>query len=137
MPLFLHDDGRALMPTARSIWDQILAGDFETDGHIMGDIASRAYAESWKGAERQGQIVFDEIVRSHREWIENEREKGEYAFAARRRAVMRVGLPAVRAHRESQLLEEESTWREQLDKKRNFSPEMVGLLLARIEGSDR
>jgi len=63
-----------------------------------------------------------------------EREKSEYAFTARRRAVARIGLPAVRDHRLSQLAGEERAWRAQLDRRTGTSPELGPLLLVHVEG---
>ncbi len=45
------------------------------------------------------QNKYDEMVHAHRERLARERKKGEYAFAARRRATRRIGLPRVRNHR--------------------------------------
>lgn len=132
MPIFLHDDGRVLLPTARSIWEHVMSGDCEPVEHLTGERAEKAYAESWKAAERYGHPVFSEIAGAHRKWLERERERGEYSFAARSRAIARLGLPAVRAHREAQLLEEERGWREQLKRRQSFNPEMSALLLVRI-----
>lgn len=55
-------------------------------------------------------------------------------FPARRRAIERIGLPAVRNYRLAQLDQEECSWREQLEQKFQMSPEMVPLLLIRLDG---
>ena len=56
------------------------------------------------------------------------------AFAARRRTVERIGLPAVRYHRLAQLEREEQTWRDQSKRQAEVSPDLVPLLLLRLEG---
>jgi hypothetical protein len=71
-------------------------------------------------------------VRLHREYLAREREKGEYAFAARRRIVEHIGLQAVRDHRLTQLLQEEHMWREQLRAQTETSPELIPLVLVRV-----
>ena len=49
----------------------------------------------------------------------------EHAFTARRRAVERIGLLAVRDHRLTQLAAEERSWREALDRKAETRPELA------------
>jgi superfamily II DNA or RNA helicase len=51
MALFLHDDGRTLLPTARFIWDQWLASTPELTGHIQDDNANEAFARIRDAAE--------------------------------------------------------------------------------------
>ncbi|GLW60408.1 hypothetical protein Hthe01_07570 [Hydrogenophilus thermoluteolus] len=73
-------------------------------------------------------------MEAHRERLAREREKGEYAFAARRRAIDRIGLAQVRNHRLSLLEQEEARFREQLERRAQILPEMAPLLLVRVEG---
>lgn len=134
MPLFLHDNGRAFLPTARHIWDQLLACEVEVGHHLLGDVAMQTFEKVWASAAVQGKIIYDELVQKHRQQLAREREKGEYAFAARRSAIERIGLPQVRDHRLAQLAQEEQAWREQLNQTASVSPELVPLLLVRIEG---
>jgi hypothetical protein len=70
----------------------------------------------------------------HLERLARERGKSEYAFAARRRTVERIGLSAVRYHRLAQLEREEQAWREQIKRQAEVSPDLVPLLLLRLEG---
>lgn len=67
-----------------------------------------------------------------RQQLDREREKGEYAFAARRRAIKRIGLPQVRDYRLAQLPQEEKAWGEQLELAAEVSPELVPLLVIRL-----
>lgn len=70
----------------------------------------------------------------HRSRITREREKADYAFAARRKTVERIGLPQVRNYRLNLLAQEERTSQEQIDQKAHAYPEMVPLLVIRVEG---
>ena len=138
IPLFLHDDGRCLLPTARYIWEQLLSGTGgELRGYLKGTEAIGAYERLREAIEKQGRAVYEELVRVHREFLNREREKGTYAFEARRKAMMRLGLPAVRAYRLAKLEEEENEWREQLEKKAEVVPEVVPLLVVRVRGGSR
>ena len=134
MPLFLADDGRVLAPTARRIWDQMLAASPTILVSLDAETSQEAYSQLWGAAEQQGETIYDELVQTHRGLLEREREKGEYAFAARRRAIGRIGLPQVRNHRLSLLEQEEERFKEQLKRRAQISPEMVPLLLVRVEG---
>jgi len=85
-------------------------------------------------AEEQGRTIYDELVQGHRSRLTREREKGEYAFAARRSIIERVGLPQVRDHRLNLLRQEEQSWNEELKRKAQVYPEMVALIVIRVEG---
>ena len=134
LTVFLHDDGRVLMPTARHIWNQLLTVSPEVHGHLVGDPAYDAFDRVKEVAESQGKTIYDELVQIHRERLTHERDKGTYAFAARRRAVERIGLPQVRDHRLAILEREEREWFAQLERRAQIIPEMVPLLLIRLDG---
>lgn len=134
MPLFLADDGRMLAPTARYIWDQLLTTQVTILRHLDMEISHQAFDRLRGAAEQQGKTIYDELVQAHREHLLREREKGEYAFAARRRAIERIGLRQVRNHRLSLLEREEEHFREQLERRAQAMPEMKPLLIVRVEG---
>jgi superfamily II DNA or RNA helicase len=134
MPLFLADDGRVFAPTARHIWDQLVVTKPTILTSLDVETSHQAFERLREAAERQGKTIYDELVQAHRERLAREREKGEYAFAARRRAIERIGLPQVRNHRLSLLEQEEERFREQLERRAQILPEMVPLLIVRVEG---
>ena len=133
MPLFLADDGRMFAPTARHIWDQLLVTKPAILRHLDLETSHQAFERLREAAERQGKTIYDELVQAHRERLAREREKGEYAFAARRRAIERIGLPQVRNHRLSLLKQEEERFHEQLERRAQIFPEMVPVLIVRVE----
>lgn len=132
MPVFLHDDGRVLLPTARHIWDQLVSGVVEVVGDVTGARAAQLFRALREHAELQGRPVYDGLLRSHQERLAKERERGEYAFAARRRAVGRIGLAGVRIHRLAQIDREEQEWRRGLADRAEVLPGLVPLLLVRV-----
>ncbi|MEA1976387.1 MAG: hypothetical protein U9N80_00645 [Chloroflexota bacterium] len=134
LAVFLHDDGRVLMPTARHIWNQLMTDSPRIPDHLAGDPARDAFDRVMEVAEKQGKAIYDELAQIHRERLTRERDKGEYAFSARRRAVERIGLPQVRDHRLAILDREEREWRAQLERRAQVIPEMVPLLLIRLDG---
>jgi len=137
MPLFLHVDGRCLTPTARHVWDRLLTVSAQIQGHVMGEAAKHAFATTREAAEIQARPIYDELLRVHHDWLSREREKGEYAFATRRRAIERIGLPAVLAHRLEQIEEEERNWRDRLQSQAQITPEMAPLIIVYLEESTR
>ena len=134
MPLFLHEDGRTLTPTARFVWDQVLAEQSPASGYIEGDASVIAFERVESAAREEGRRIYDELAQSHRMRLTQEREKGAFAFAARRRAVERIGLSAVRDHRLRQLAVEEAAWRADLELNSRVSPELVPLVILQIKG---
>jgi len=136
MPLFLSDDGRVFALTARHIWDQLLATNPTILRHLDLEASHQAFERLRKVAEQQGKTIYDGLVQVHREHLAREREKGEYAFAARRRAIERVGLPQVRNHRLKLVDEEEKRFNEELERRAQILPEMVPLIILRVEGGE-
>jgi len=122
------------MPTARHIWDQLLVTKPTILRHLDVETSHQAFERLQEAAEQQGKTIYDELVAAHRERLAREREKGEYAFAARRRATLRIGLPQVRNHRLSLLEQEEERFRVELERRAQILPEMAPLLLVRVEG---
>lgn len=112
----------------------MLAEDPPVSGHLESGAGAEAFERVEAAAREQGRPIYDELVQAHRMWLAHEREKGIFAFTARRRAVERIGLPAVRDHRLSQLAAEEAAWRSDLEQKAKVSPELVPLLILRVEG---
>lgn len=133
MPLFLADSGEVFVPTARYIWDQLLVTNPQVLSMLDADASQAAYNHLHQAAEELGKPTYDALVQQHRRCMEREREKADYAFAARRRTIERIGLPQVRNHRLGLLAQEEKRLREELDRKAEVYPEMVPLLMIRVE----
>jgi len=134
MPLFLADNGMVYMPTARHVWDQLLAASTQVRSILDAEVSQAVFATLQNAAEEHGKPIYEALVQEHRARVAREREKADYAFAARRKAVDRIGLPQVRNYRLNLLAQEERSFQEQLDQKAQAYPEMVPLLVIRVEG---
>jgi hypothetical protein len=134
MPLFLADGGKVFTPSARYLWDQLLSVKPSVRGHLEFEDARNAYDRLLQIAEDHGKPIYDELVQEHRLRLTRESEKSEYAFSARRKIIERIGLPQVRDYRMNLLRQEEYKWKEELELKAQVYPEMVSLLVARVEG---
>lgn len=99
---------------------------------LVDGAATTIYEASRKAAEHHGAVVFDELLSAHREATRRERKKGTHAFAARRRAIERLGLPQVRAHRLNVLATEEQEWSRELVSREAALPELTAIVLVRI-----
>lgn len=134
MPLFIDDNGHVLHPTARHVWDQLLATNVRVRRLFDTEASHAAFARQQQAAEEHGKPLYDSLAHDHQTFITREREKFGYAFAARRKAVKRIGLPQVRDHRLNLLAKEEQDFQNQLSQKARLYPEMTLLLMVRMEG---
>jgi hypothetical protein len=136
LPLFLHDDGRSLLPTARLIWDKLM----QEDGGVEGVAESQAvpaevFEKSQEVAERQGESLFQKLNTQHHERIRQEREKMRYAYQVRRDAQLAIGLAEVRQFRLKRLKDEEQAWEADLLKQERVMPELQPVIMLRVEPS--
>ena len=132
LPVFIGDDGRVLNPTAHRIWDLLLEREPKAYRHLDQQGSLAAMEQARKEAEALGRAAYKELVESYREGLRREREKGEFAFAARRKAIERIGLPQVCSFRLQSLEREEAQFREQLERRADSLPELEPLMVAHV-----
>ena len=133
--LFLTEEGRLFGPTARTIWDRLI--DLPVDvkqapAEISGTLAVDAYEACHRVAEMQGAIVFEELASAHQQGVARERKKDSHAFASRRQAIERLGLPQVRAPRLRLLDQEERAWSTALSARDAALPDLAAVLMVRV-----
>ena len=135
VPLFLHDDGRSLAPTARHVWDRLMdePPGFTLAGTRHGAEVDAVFGRLRVEAERCGEVAFHELLARHQERLKREREKGQYAFQVRRDALSRVGLPEVRHFRLKRLEDEERSWDAQLTQREQVMPSLQPIIFLRVE----
>ena len=138
IPIFHHDDGRNLVPTARHIWDALMEERPEVDqvGTKTGTEVEAVFRRLRAEAERQGEDAFHDLHARQQQRLKREQEKGNYAFRVRREALGRLGLPEVRQHRLKRLDEEERTWATELRKREHILPELQPVILLRVEAGN-
>ena len=135
LAIFLAEDGRVFGPTARTIWERLINipnGLNESGEEFSGPAAIDAFDASRKAAEAQGAAVFEEMAAAHQMGIMRERKKGAHAFSSRRRAIERLGLPQVRAHRIRILEDEEQVWSQELALREAALPDLAAVLMVRV-----
>jgi len=135
--VFITDEGKVYLPTARHIWDSILTVEPKVLRSLGLDESLVANERLIDAAEQAGQELFDALQQEHRSAISREADRGLIALGARRKAIERVGLPEVRQFRMARLEGEEAEWRNELETAKQIVPEIRPLLLMQIvKGGD-
>ncbi|NJR79154.1 helicase-related protein [Sphingomonas corticis] len=126
MPLFVQD-GRAFAPTARRIWDIVVANDPVPAG---GSPASHPDIE--RLAEAQAEPIYVGMRDRHVMQLEQERRRASAAFDARRRAIGRVGLENVRRSRLRRLEEERNARMREIDEAAMALPSLEAVIIMEV-----
>ena len=138
LSIFLSEQGKLFLPTARHIWDALQTADPEVRATLDQDESLEAHERLQEAAEQAGRELFDALQQAHLAAIAREEERGAVSFASRRKAIERVGLPEVRQYRLSRCDADEGEWRQELQAARAILPEIRPLLMLRIlSGSDQ
>lgn len=130
--VFLSEEGKLFLPTARHIWDALQTAEAEVQTTLGQDGSITAHERLQEAAEQAGQELFDALQQAHLASVTREEERGIVSFASRRNAIERVGLPEVRQFRLSRCDADESEWRHELQSARQIVPEIRPLLMLRI-----
>jgi len=133
--VFVSDEGKLFLPTARHIWDQIVSSDLPEISLADANSSTDVYERLEQSAEQAGQEHFEALKQAHLAAITREEERGTIAFASRRKAIERVGLPEVRQYRLARCDAEETMWRKELQSARQIVPEIRSLLILKIAGN--
>jgi len=131
--VFLSEEGKLFLPTARHIWDAMQATEAQVQATLDQDESVAAHKRLQEAAEQAGQELFNALQQAHLASVAREEERGIVSFASRRKAIQRVGLPEVRQFRLSRCDADESEWRHELQSARQIVPEIRPLLMMRIE----
>ena len=130
--VFLSDENKLFLPTARHIWDALQTVEPQVLEILTVEDSVDIYFKLQGAAEQAGQELYDTLSQAHIAAVAREDERGTVAFNARRKAIERVGLPDVRQYRQMQCDAEEAEWRNELRAARQVVPEIRPLLLMRI-----
>lgn len=130
--VFLSEEGKLFLPTARHIWDALQTAEAQVQATLGQDESIIAHERLQEAAEQAGQELFDALQQAHLASVAREEERGIVSFASRRKATERVGLPEVRQFRLSRCDADESEWRHELQSARQIVPEIRPLLMLRI-----
>lgn len=130
LPVFISDEGRVFIPTARRVWDLLLTETLAAPTRLLkGTDALDAYAAARSAALQHGEKRFSEMAAEHQLGLTREAERMDYAFAARRRLIDRVGLPGVRNRRIALLEAETSAWRQKASSEMQTTPTLTAICM--------
>jgi hypothetical protein len=132
LPVFVHDDGRNLQPTARFVWDELNTGSWRLDKAIPSGDAATVFSRCEHAAREQGREVYLQLRQKHLSHLELEQEKATYSFLARRKLLASIGLPEVRNHRLRQLITEEEEWKQNHEGQKQAQPDLAPIIILRI-----
>lgn len=136
LPVFVNEEGRPFLPTAKRIWDVLLTEQIERHGMMACADSGEWFARSKDAAITQGERLFSELVAEHAERLREERERARFAFDVRHRAIGRVGLQTVRDYRRKRLQAEYDTRVAQLNAAEAYAPDINAVLMLRIGPPD-
>lgn len=133
LSVFSTKDGKVYLPTARHIWNTIT--DIEPDFYGILSLEESIEVFEWLQivAEDAGKEIFNTLQQVHLEALAKEKERGDYFFDSRKKAIELVGLPEVRQYRLNKLLEDKKAWQKDLEAAARIIPEIRPLLLLKIE----
>lgn len=131
--VFLSEEGKLFLPTARHIWDVLQTAEAEVQATLGQDESVAAHERLQIAAEQAGQELFDALRQAHIASVIREEERGMVAFTSQRRTIERVGLPEVRQYRLARCDAEEVEWLHELQSARQIVPEIRPLLMLKIE----
>ncbi|WP_373504608.1 DEAD/DEAH box helicase [Aestuariivirga sp.] len=130
LSVFVNDEGRTFLPTAKRIWDLLLTEHVERVGAVASGDAG--FDRSRNAALAQGEQMFANLVEEHRARVYEERERAKFAYDARYQAIGRVGLQTVRDYRRKRLRSDHDARMAQLDAAEEYTPDLYAVLLLRV-----
>jgi len=135
LPVFINDEGRPFVPTAKRVWDLLLTETVSVQSVVDAEDSVRWFEASFAVAGAQGEALFAALADEHRDRIKEERDRATYAFDARNQAIGRIGLPAVRQFRRRRLQTEYEARLAALDDMKSSVPELNAVTMVRIDAT--
>ena len=133
LPVFINDEGRPFVPTAKRVWDLLLTEAVSVQSVADTEDSVRWFDASFAVASTQGEPLFAALAEEHRTRIKEERDRATYAYEARYQAIGRIGLPAVREFRRRRLQAEHEARLAALDDMEATVPELNAVTMVRID----
>ncbi len=134
LPMFINDECRSFVPTAKRVWNLLLTETVDVHAVTGTETSAKWFEASHVAASIQGERIFTELLTEHRARLKEERERALYAFEARGQAIGRIGLPAVREHRRKRLQQEHDARMAALDDMEASVPDLNAVMMVRVGG---
>ncbi len=133
MPLFINEEGQVFHPTARRIWEDLIKKGVIPERYLKGNETTAVFRQAREEAERHGRSVYEALRSEYNKHMQDEKAKAEYAFAARRRAIEKIGLPEVRNQRLAELEQERQQWEQALKESEEIMPDLVPIMVVWVD----
>lgn len=133
-PVFVNEAGKTFLPTAKHIWDALNPESLSVVGVASEEVSRHAYDSVMNALENTAGDLLSRLKQTHRYSLDIERERGQVYFAARRQAIMKLGLPEVRQYRLNKCNQEEVTWQRDLEQAEQCHTEVRPLLVLQVSG---
>jgi len=127
--VFVNNNGKTFLPTARFIWDQLLTIDPKVIQMLSREKTISCYETLFNAVTAAGQEVFNKLKASHEKALHQEEQRGNTSFASRRKSIYKLGLPEVRQYRLNKLEKDILQWQKELKTARDIIPDIRPLLL--------
>ncbi len=134
LPVFINEEGRPFVPTAKRVWDLLLTETVDVYAVTGAEKSAKWFEASRAAASTQGERIFTELLTEHRTRLTDERERAVYAFEARGQAIGRIGLPAVREYRRKRLQQEHDARMAALNDMEASMPDLNAVMMVRVSG---
>jgi len=135
--LFVSDEGKLFLPTARHIWDLLQTANIKMTGSITGDENELIHANVRSKAEEVGYDTYKALQSHHFTSLDKEKTRGEQAFQTRQKAIMKLGLEEVKNYRLKKLESEKKSWEDELNALRQIVPDIKPLIIVKIDAGEK
>ncbi|MBI1186279.1 MAG: helicase [Alphaproteobacteria bacterium] len=135
LAVFVSEEGRTFMPTARRIWDLLVTERIRLVGFSSEKVPGRWFNDAKRAAVSNGEQVFAELAEEHAARVREERDRARHAYEVRHQALGRIGLLSVREYRRRRLRAEHDTRMAQLDAAEIRVPDLHCVLMLRVGSS--
>jgi len=108
-PIFIHDDGRSLTPTANQLWDAFLRPENspQQEGEIRGYATESTYYSLREEATKRGKDLLEELENRLQEDLNKQREKERMRISLRRKSIQDISDAKERKYQTIRLKAEE------------------------------
>jgi len=133
-PVYQTMEGKAFPATAKRVWEALLSNDaiIDAEDFLKPDHVT-VYQFAKQQAENAGKQNFEQLRDKYSENLAQEKDKVEYGFKARERAIERIGLPGVKGYRSSKLDQEKENWTKSFTERQKIKPELNALLVLQVK----
>ena len=131
--LFVSDEGKLFLPTARYIWDLLQTANVTMTSSTTEDETVSVNDNLLNRAKEVGYETYKALQSHHFSTLEKEEVRGKQTFETRQKAITKLGLEEVKNYRLKQLAQEREGWEKELHSLREVIPDIRPLIIMKVE----